>query len=405
MSKQTDIIISGGGVAGLCLALLCAQQGLKIAVIEPYPPKSAEITSRTVALMNSSLNIIKAVDGLWPKIESIATPMEQMRIIDISRAVKEPLRVEFPAHEIGLEQFGCNIPNVPLRYHLYELAKAHNNIEIYTGALSTYESDLHHAKVSLEDGSVLTAKLLVGADGRSSKVRLDAGVEVERFDYDQIAITCIINHSLAHENTSTEFHKPYGPLALVPLSDGHQSSVVWVENKERAEAILRMKKSEFEQALNDKSQGLLGAITLETGLESWPLSTMRAKRYVGERCALIAETLHVMSPVTAQGLNLSLRDVAALAEVLIDQARLGLDIGSDTCLKAYEKRRRLDINSRVMGVDHMNRAVSSQNKIVKDMRRIGLRTLETIPALKHFAMHVGLAPQMDQGRLMRGEGL
>ncbi len=405
--KQTDILISGGGVAGLTLGVLLAQSGLDVTIIEPFPPPAlsdVQPSGRTVALMNSSLNIVRACDGVWDMLVSRACAMEGMRIIDISRAVKDPVEMEFPASDIGLPQFGYNIPNSALRAALYELAQGHGNIALISGVLSGYRVSQSGVIATLKDGQSIQARLIVGADGRGSKVRNIANIETTKKDYDQAAITCIVNHSRSHGQISTEFHKQHGPLALVPLQ-GNQSSVVWVENKGRASALMALKKGAFEQALMDKTGHILGGMTLETETESWPLCSIKAKALTAPRMALVAEAAHVMSPITAQGLNLSLRDVAALAEGIVDAARLGLDIGAQNVLARYEKRRHFDIETRVFGVDHMNRIVSSDIKALKELRRGSLRALGAVPALKTLSMHIGLAPQMDMGRLARGEAL
>jgi 2-octaprenyl-6-methoxyphenol hydroxylase len=405
--NQTDILIAGGGVAGLSLGLLLGQAGLRITIIEPYPPSAlsdVKPSGRTVALMNGSLNVVRACDGVWDRIEPLTCRMEGMRIRDISRALKEPIELDFPASDIGLEQFGYNIPNGALRAALYDAVIAQEHISILNAKLADYQTLPTGVEASLEDGESLQARMIVGADGRGSKVRDIAGIDVTRKAYDQAAMTFIINHSHAHENVSTEFHKQHGPLALVPLP-GNQSSVVWVESKARTEELLALSKGAFEDALMDKTDRILGGVTLETERESWPLCTIKAKALTAPRMALIAEAAHVMSPITAQGLNLSLRDVAALAESIVDAARLGVDIGSQSVLSAYEKRRGLDIDTRVFGVDHMNRMVSSEAKVMKDLRRLGLKTLEAVPAIKTLSMHVGLAPQMDMGRLVKGEAL
>ena len=222
--------------------------------------------------------------------------------------------------------------------------------------------------------------------------------------YDQSAITCLINHSRSHSNTSTEFHRENGPMALVPLP-GNQSSVVWVEKTETAQDLIKLKKQDFEQTLQDKTQDILGGITLEVGPECWPLCSIQAESLTASRVALIAEAAHVMSPITAQGLNLSLRDVAALAESIVDAARLGLDIGSQSVLRTYEKRRRIDIETRVFGVDTMNHVVSTDILGLKRLRRAGLKSLDTLYPLKTLAMQVGLAPRIDQSRLAKGDSL
>lgn len=406
--KQTDILIIGGGAAGLTLAGLLGPSGLDICIVDPYPPQSvkktaAEPSSRTVALMNSSLNVLRQA-GIWEQIAPFSNPLEAMRIIDNSRPVEEPVEVEFPASDIGLEQFGYNIPVPVLRAALFENVKAQKNIRILKTSLKSFETNDNGVQAHFENGKSVQARLIVGADGRSSTVREMAGIETSRKNYDQVAITCLINHSRNHQNISTEFHYPAGPTAFVPLP-GNQSAIVWVERPERAQEILALGKEAFETTLQERSNDLLGGITLETKLQSWPLCTITAKSLTAQRCALIAEAAHVMSPITAQGLNLSLRDVAALAEEIMDGARLGLDIGSTSILKAYEKRRRVDIETRVFGVDHMNRIVSTDHKLFKHLRRAGLQSLDTLPPVKTLAMHVGLAPQMDMGRLAKGEAL
>jgi 2-octaprenyl-6-methoxyphenol hydroxylase len=406
ITKQTDIVIIGGGVAGLTLAALLGGAGLDVALVDPAPPtpmKKTEASGRTVALMNSSLNILKAT-GVWEAAAPFSHAMKQMRIIDDSDAAREMIEIEFPASDIGLEQFGCNIPNKFLRAALFEHVQKLKSVAFIKDGFKSFQTGESSTAVILASGQEIKAKLLVGADGRNSAVREAAGIDTAVKKYDQSAITCLINHSRSHNDTSTEFHRAGGPMALVPLP-GNRSSVVWVEKTEKAEVLLKLKKQEFTEALQAKTNGVLGGITLETGPECWPLCSVKAKAITSARLALIAEAAHVLSPITAQGLNLSLRDVAALAESIIDNARLGLDIGSGSVLKAYEKRRHLDIETRVLGVDAMNRIVSTESPGLKRLRRAGLKSLDTLSPLKTLAMQIGLAPQIDQSRLARGEAL
>lgn len=405
MTKQTDILIIGGGIAGLTLASLLADLGIDICLVEPFPPKAFKDTAptgRTVALMQSSLNILKPT-GAWEHMQAFANPLETMRIIDVSVQNKAPLESAFSAHEIGYDCYGYNIPNAPLRAALYEIVQKKKSVTIINAPFEDYKDHGGHIIATL-GGADIKARLIVGADGRNSPVRGAAGIEVKRNDYDQAAMTCVVNHSKSHNNISTEFHRPAGPLAFVPLP-GNQSSVVWVESKSRADEILKLKKQDFTEKLESLSHNILGGLTLEIGPECWPLSSITAQDLTAPRCALVAEAAHVMSPITAQGLNLSLRDIAALAETIADALRLGLDPGSKSILDQYAKRRRLDIGTRTAGVDRMNRIVSNDIDAVKDLRRAGLKTLERIPPLKRFAMRQGLAPQYDQGRLARGEAL
>lgn len=406
-NSRADIVISGAGVAGLTLAVLLARAGLRVSIIDPADKKvlsNDALSGRTVALMNSSLNILKAA-GVWPALQPIANPLKTMTIIDVSRPKHGIVEESFEASDLGEEQYGFNIPNNALRAALFEAAQAEANITLYLERkLSDYSIDGSQAHVTLNNGKTLTAPLLIGADGRNSAVRSIAGIKHETKAYNQSAITCVINHSKSHNDTSTEFHRPVGPLALVPLP-GNQSSVVWVNKTAQADELIKLSKQEFIQALQDETRDILGGITLEVNPQSWPLSSVKAKSLTAVRVALIAEAAHVMSPITAQGLNLSLRDVAGLAETIIDAARVGQDIGAKATLNAYVKRRRLDIDTRTFGVDHMNRIVSNDIEAIKGLRQAGLKTLSHVPPLKRFAMRVGLAPAIDEGRLAKGKSL
>lgn len=405
--KQTkaDIIISGGGIAGLTLGILMGQAGLDVHLIDTAAPKAKPAPSaRTVALMENSLNIVRAT-GIWDDIRATATPLEIMRIADYSAAHAAPTEIEFHAEDIGLAQFGFNIPNDGLRLALYEAAQKTKNLILHIpDALETYETNGASISATLKSGASLTARLIIGADGRNSLVRKISNIEAFEHDYKQSAITCLIAHSRAHNNTATEFHRPGGPLALVPMP-GNTSSVVWIEPTERADQIMHLKKQEFLQTLQDQTHDILGGITLESNPECWPLKTLKAKSLCAERAVVTAEAAHVISPITAQGLNLSLRDIAALAETIVDAARAGLDIGSANVLNTYEKRRRMDINTRVFGVDGMNKIVSTNASALKGLRRVGLKTLDSIEPLRKFAMRIGLAPEIDAGRLAKGQKL
>lgn len=404
---SADLLIIGGGVAGLTLGVLLGRTGLNVHIVEPFPPKpfsGTDASSRTVALMQSSLNVLRGA-GLADFCEEYGTKMEVMRIIDDSVAKQEPITSEFESFDLGMPYFSMNIPNSLLRARLYEDAGSIKNITVHENtALTDFVLEGARVRATLENGTFVNAPLIVGADGRESLVRKTAGIKASKKPYGQNAITCIINHSHAHNNTSTEFHRSGGPFALVPMA-GNQSSVVWVEKAARAEEIIKLSKQDFEAALQKATNDILGGITLAENPQMWPLCTIKAKSLIAPRTALIAEAAHVMSPITAQGLNLSLRDVAALAETLIDALRVGADIGSDVILRGYEKRRHLDIDTRSFGVDKMNKIVSNDSAAIKDFRRIGLKLVTNFSPLRTIAMQHGLAPSLDQGRLVRGEGL
>ncbi len=401
---KSNILIIGGGIAGLTLAAILGSTGLSVHIVDPSAPaplKKTPPSGRTVALMQSSVNILTATD-VWDSCRNFATPMRHMKIMDDSIGGAKPVSIDFDSHDIGLEQFGFNIPNDPLRAALFETVKAHRNITVHVpDALESYDTGPAHITARLKSGKVIETKLLIGADGRNSKVRELSGIPTWNKKYRQSAITCIINHSRSHNNTAHEFHRPGGPLALVPLQ-GNQCSVVWVEPEEKAQEIMTLPAGDFIARLHELTNDVLGGITLEKPPQSWPLSSLRAKSLTAPRMALMAEAAHAMSPITAQGLNLSLRDVAALAESIADALRLGLDIGSANVLENYEHRRSIDIRTRIMGVDGMNTLVSSGIGGVKGLRRTALKTVDSLPFLKTFAMQQGLAPPIDKGRLAQG---
>lgn len=404
---NADIIISGAGPAGLSLSLLLSGVGFDVVLIDaekPAPIDTKTPSGRTAALLNGSINVLKAT-GVWDDIKDSATPLKTMRIVDDAIQSKDRIGVTFESRDAGQPQFGFNVPNSILRHALLKkLSQAKNIRHLAPARLKDYRMEGQQVIACTEAGITIRASLIIGTDGRGSVVRAVSGIDAKKHDYTQMAMTCLIEHTRPHNNTSTEHHRPGGPFTLVPMT-GNQSSVVWVEKTKDAKKFLAMKRDEYQQAIQDRSHGLLGTITLKSSPESWPLMLLNTSKLTGERSALAAEAAHVLSPIGAQGLNLSLRDVATLAEVVTDAARLGEDIGSKLVLDRYEKRRSLDIQSHVIGIDGLNRAVANDVAAIKDIRRLGLKGLEKIPPLKQFVMRQGLVPMMDESRLLAGKVL
>jgi 2-octaprenyl-6-methoxyphenol hydroxylase len=406
---KTEVLIVGGGIAGLALGCFLGEAGIKTAVIEPRNLPLEEKTEhfgRTAALMGASVNILKSL-GLWEDLSQRTAPLNQMRIIDDSNPAIEPIQIDFPASEIGQENFGHNIPNFMLHVALAQKITALKNVEFFTpNKLENYKIESNKVIATLDDGQTIEAKLIIGADGRYSHVRHSANIDYQDNNYNQSAITCLFEHSQPHNNISTEHHRPGGPFTTVPMPDKegkHYSSLVWVEKIEDADKYMKLEKSLFERAVKERSLNALGEITLASTPECFPLKGIIAKSFTAPRTMLIAEAAHAMSPIGAQGLNLSLRDVATAAETIIDAARLGQDIGNDNVLNQYAKRRQLDIKTRFTGVDSYNRIVSNNIGLLRGMRRAGLKGMKSLPSFKSLIMEKSLSPAFDEGRIARGE--
>lgn len=408
---KTEVLIVGGGIGGLALACLLGQTGLNIGVIEPRDLPLEEKTEhygRTAALMGASVNILKSL-GIWDDLMARTAPLEAMRIIDDSNPSIEPVIIDFPASDLGKDSYGYNVPNFMLHVALAQKVSAMNNVTFHIPAkVESFDVHDNRVEVTLDNGNMLQSKLIVGADGRASKVRQIAGIQAEENLYEQSAITCLLEHSLPHNNISTEHHRTGGPFTTVPMPDKnekHYSSLVWVEKTSDSDAFMALNKEAFAHAIQTRTRDALGIIKVVSRPESCPLKGVIAKSMTAPRTALIAEAAHAMSPIGAQGLNLSLRDVASIAEVIIDAKRMGEDVGSDFVLSRYAKRRNLDVTTRFRGVDGYNRIVSNNVGLLRGVRRSGLKTLDAIPTLKHFVMNKTLSPNFDEGRLARGEAL
>lgn len=403
---KTNILISGGGIAGLALACLLGRIGVDVTLLEPHPPQALADTapgSRTSALMHGSVNILKnaAPEG-WVRCLPCGAELQILRIIDDS--ARPAITQDFAASDIGLAAFGVNMPNNTLRAALWESAQAIDHIRILDTGLADFNAGATQLNAKLDDSRTIRAQLLVGADGRRSRTREIAGISCKSRDYGQSAITCVLSHSRPHNHISTEFHRPGGPFTLVPLP-GNRSSLVWVEKTDDAARYVAMSRHALTRLIQDKTQGALGKIEMENAPSSWPLQMIRATKLTGPRVTLIAEAAHVLHPLGAQGLNLSLRDCAALAEILADGLRQGQDPGSASLLAAYERRRRPDIAGRIIGTNGLHDMITARFLPANTLRRVGLRTIGAVPPLKNLAMREGLTPLQQDSRLAAGEKL
>lgn len=390
--QTCDILVSGGGIAGLIAAAAFGAEGLDVLCVDPAPPVTEEGAEgadlRSTAFLAPSVTLLRQI-GLWDRLAPHATPLQVMRIVDAGGAQPTPrLSRSFDAADIGDAPFGWNLPNWLLRREISARVRQLQNVRFQPGTATqqviTRDRDAH---VALSDGTQVRARLLVGADGRNSAVRRALGIGVRSFRYGQKALAFAVTHDIPHHNVSTEIHRWGGPFTLVPLPDrgGKPSSaVVWMESGAEAARLAALPPAVFHAELNARSAGVLGELTLATRLTRWPIISQIADSFSGQRSALIAEAAHVVPPIGAQGLNMSLADLGALLDLSRD------DPGNADSLAAYNRARRPDAYARLLGIDALNRASQARLRPLRDLRAAALGGLYGIAPLRRMMMRAGL---------------
>ena len=398
---QADILVAGAGAAGLSAAIALAQAGFSVVCVGHVDTRA---NGRTVALFEASLRFYKAL-GVWPRFRGKTAPLARIAMIDATGARLPVPSLSFAASEIGLAAFGENIENNVLVEGLAEIASATKNLILHEGMIGdiSFGPDAIHA--TLADGNCVTARLATAADGRNSLVRTKAGIGTRAWTYPQIAFTTLLSHAKPHRNISTEFHTRSGPCTLVPLRAApdrpNRSSLVWLMSAAEAERRRALSQSVLSQEIEDQTDSLLGKIEIEGPGGFFPMAGMSASRLSGHRVALTGEAAHIFPPLAAQGLNLSLRDAAALVEILEDARALGHDIGSARTLNAYDNARRSDIFLRTNGVDILNRSLLADFFPVDVLRGAGLLAFSAIGPLRRALMREGGLTHGTLPRLMQ----
>src|ERR1700720_1890896 len=398
---QADILVAGAGAAGLSTAIALAQAGFSVVCVGHVDTRA---NGRTVALFEASLRFYKAL-GVWPHFRGKTAPLAKIIMIDATGARFPVPSVSFAASEIGLFAFGENIENNVLVEGLAQIAAATKNLVLHEGIIDDISFDADAVRATLADGQCVTAKLAAAADGRGSIARTKAGIGTRIWSYPQIAFTALLSHAKPHRNISTEFHTRSGPCTLVPLcvaeNKPNRSSLVWLMSTEAAERRRALSTSELAQEIEDQVDSLLGKIEIDGPGGFFPMAGMSANRLVGHRIALVGEAAHIFPPLAAQGLNLSLRDSAALAEVLEDARVLGHDIGAVQTLKTYASARRSDIFFRTQGIDILNRSLLWNLFPIDILRGAGLLAFSMIGPLRRALMREGVLPHGTLPRLMQ----
>ena len=404
-AREPDVIIGGGGMVGVTLALALAQGGLKVAVADPMPQAAltdAKFDGRVSALAYASVRMYQAL-GVWPDLEADAQPINDILVTDakLDREAS-PFSLHFDHREIG-EPLGRIVENRHIRAALYKAANASANIELISpAAMTALSQEGAHIVASLSNGDSVRARLAVAADGRDSAMRDAQGIGIVGWSYPQIGIVATVEHSRPHNGVAYEHFLPSGPFAILPMT-GNRSSLVWTEKDSLAPKILKASEMEFEAELSRRFGSHLGATKAAGPRWSYPLKFHLARSYVRPRFALAGDSAHGIHPIAGQGLNLGLKDAAALAESILDAARLGLDIGTLDVLKRYERWRRFDSFMLAAATDGLNRLFSNDITPLRIARDLGLGIVDRIgPARRFFMRHAG-GEIGKLPRLLRGE--
>jgi 2-octaprenyl-6-methoxyphenol hydroxylase len=404
--RRADVLIGGGGFAGLALAI-ALRQGLgasfQVTVADPALGKSHSGDARASAIAAAARRLFETI-GVWDKVAADAQPILDMVVTDSKlQDAMRPTYLTFGGEVAPGEPFAHMIENPALVAALVERAKA-DGVELRTDAVTGFEARADRIDVRFADGDEVSAKLLVAADGARSAIREAAGIRSTGWDYDQAGIVTTVAHERDHHGRAEEHFLPAGPFAILPLK-GRRSSIVWTEDKREAERIVALPDGEFHAELERRFGLKLGEIKVAGPRRAYPLGLFMARSFVGPRLALIGDAAHVIHPIAGQGLNLGLRDVAALAEAIVDAARLGLDPGGPDVLERYQRWRRFDTAAMGVATDGLNRLFSNRSDALRLIRDVGLGLVDRVPALKGLFIREAAGLTGDVPKLLRGEAL
>jgi 2-octaprenyl-6-methoxyphenol hydroxylase len=392
---MADVIVVGGGLTGGTLSCSLAEKGLEVALIDQIDPHTPVISDgRSFALSRSSYNIFSKL-GMWP---DQVTPITKIHTSDGLL----PQWMEYHEDDVKGGPLGYVVDSALLKSKIIEKVLSFKNICIHAPtSVIRFERTETYALLETDRGEVLKAPLCIAADGKFSTLRAWAQIPLLEWSYNQIAIVCNMAHTLPHNNQAFEHFLTSGPLAFVPRP-GKESGLVWSIEKEKADVLMTLSEQEFAEEVQVLFGSSLGTFTLSSQRKSFPLSVCLPKKLVDSRLALVGDAAHIFHPVAGQGLNVGLRDVAALAEVLTDAYALGLDLGSLSVLNRYQKWRRMDILSMTLLTDGMVRLFSNQSRTLARTRSIGFGLTKHLTPLKHFMIRHAMGVTGKTPYLARG---
>ena len=379
MSESVDCLVVGTGPVGMVAACALAQKGLTVGLAGPEA--IPERDGRTVAILDSGVKLLETL-GLWGNARDVSAPLIEMRIIDDTGSLFRAPPVTFRASELGLDAFGQNIELTDLVAQLARVSKSQTNLKQWSEAVTGFKRRSNDViEAELASGVTIECGMLIGADGRNSKVRKFAGIQSKDWHYPQTALTAIFSHERDHDDRSTEFHTRSGPFTLVPLK-GKRSSLVWMMAPKEAERLSKRSHGDFARAVEKQAHSLLGKMTLETKIGTVPMSGLSTDHYAKENIAVIGEAAHVFPPIGAQGLNLGLRDIDSLMKAI--------DKGTDlNALERFDSDRRRDVKTRTMAVDLLNRSLLADYMPIDFARGAGLMAIASLKPLRQFVMRRG----------------
>ncbi len=392
MTHDTQILISGGGVAGLTAACLFGSAGYDVICVDPAPPVTERDVDgadlRSTAFLQPSMQTLERA-GVWQKLQTHATPLQTMKIVDAGDDGALRNQRAFDASDVSELPFGWNLPNWLIRRELVARVTQLKNVDFRPGVQTDRMlARSTGAKVWLSDGTQINAQLVIAADGRGSRLREAAGIQVKTTRYGQKALAFAVTHPIPHHHVSTEIHRTGGPFTLVPLPDYDglpSSAVVWMEDGARAEELAAMDVAAFNAAMSERSCHMCGPLTLASKRSVWPIISQIAERFAARRLALVAEAAHVVPPIGAQGLNMSLADLQSLLDL-----SSSYPLGSDEMLDAYSQERHRNVALRVKGIDLLNRTSQSDAEWFRQLRSWGIGVIHDAEPVRKTLMNMGL---------------
>ena len=402
---QVDVAIVGSGFIGRTAALAINNLGLSVALIDRAPPEAGldeAFDGRASAIALATHRVFRAV-GVWDALAPVAAPIKDIRVSEGGSR----LNLDFDHSELGDDPFGFQIENRHMRQALYDGVNANPDIHwIAPVTLTDLKTDANGGQLTLSDGHVINARLILGADGRQSWTRSQLNIPVTKWNYGQTAIVCSVKTERSHDFVAHEHFLPAGPFAILPLvgdpkDPGKRASIVWTEDEALAPHIMALDDAGFQAELRRRFSDFLGHIDVEPKRWAFPLSLQFARTSVAERTVLIGDADHAMHPIAGQGLNMGLRDVAALVDVLTEAQRLGLDIGAADGLRRYQRKRRFDNTRMLVATDGLTWLFSNRIRPLRLGRDVGMAAVSRIPPLRQFFMKSAMGTKGALPTMMR----